>query len=86
MGGEPGAQTGAAAAIVFKWAILVRHQILVHLLPKPLRIFLRCALRSDTFGLCFGLRLGVRFVVQFDGLVSDVVTDVICDIKTQQIT
>ena len=27
MEGEPGAQTVAAAAMVFKWAILVRHQI-----------------------------------------------------------
>ena len=78
MEGEPGAQTVAAAAMVFKWAILVRHQILLHLLPKLLRVRLRCALRSDTFGLLFGLRfglrfalrLGVRFVVQFDGLVS----------------
>ena len=90
MEGKPGAQTGAAAAMVFKWAILVRHQILLHLPPKLLRVRLRCALRSDTFGLRFGLRfavrLGVRFIVQFDGLVSDLLTDVICDIKNQQIT
>ena len=34
MEGAPGAQTVAAAAMVFKWAILVRHQILLHLPPN----------------------------------------------------
>ena len=47
MEGEPGAQMGAAAAMVFKWATLLRHQIFVHLLPSPLRIPLQSALQSD---------------------------------------
>jgi hypothetical protein len=67
MGGEPGAQTVAAAGMRFKWAFLVRHQILLHFPAELLRVRLQCDVRSDTFGLRFGLRLGVRFVVQFDG-------------------
>ena len=71
MEGKPGAQTGAAAAMVFKWAFLVRHQILLHSPPELLRVRLRCGVRSDTFGLRFGLRfgllLGVRIAAQFGG-------------------
>ena len=75
MEGEPGAQTVAAAAMVFKWAILVRHQILFHL-PSKLLESVSDAL-SDPIHLVSALVSAlvsdlvsdwvVRFAAQFDG-------------------